>query len=289
MGLVDLQTGQVLRMQVFPTEKKSPIVFEELLHHHIEILKPAQPFGYELAGIGIGVSGFVFEDGTVDSTYGFLEFMEDYPLAAIIEKRHHAICRIDNDARLVALGEAVYGEGKGYNRVLMLTLGTGLGVGMVVGQKLDGTLPYAHMAGHMTITGHNVTCYCGKTGCLESLVSATGISKLAAMIHEHDPFCSLPLDCEEIFFAADRGDRAATGLVEEVVRYLRSGIGNYVNVFAPEIIVLGGGVANGLQRHLNKLYEPDLLSPFKAYKAKIAFSRLGEEAGVLGGALLFKP
>lgn len=288
MGLVDLETGQVIQMQVFPTEKKSADVFESTLHHHIDMLKEELPNGFELAGVGVGVSGFVFEDGTVDSTYGFLEFMEDYPLAAIIESRHGVRCRIDNDARLVALGEAVYGQGKGYSRMLMLTLGTGLGIGVVVGQKLDGPLPFAHMAGHMTVTDNNVKCYCGKTGCLESLVSATGISHLAAMHNLETSAEALPLDCEQIFQAADQGNPAAAGIVRQVTEYLRLGIGNYINVFAPEVIVLGGGVSNGLKNSLFELYRTDLLSPYKAYQVKIVLSGLGEEAGILGGALLFK-
>ncbi|MCF0069738.1 ROK family protein [Dyadobacter sp. CY261] len=289
MGLVNLHTGEVLRMLVFDTKKKSASAFETSLHDNINILAGELPAGLQLAGVGIGVSGFVFENGTVDSTYGFLEFMEDYPLAAIIEKKHQIFCRIDNDARLVALGEAVYGIGKDYERVLMLTLGTGVGVGGVVGQALDGRLPFAHMAGHMKVATSDVTCYCGKTGCLEALVSASGITALAARVYDQQNLSESPGDCEQIFNAALAGHKPAVDIINQVTAYLRSGIANYINIYAPDVIILGGGVAKGLKNRLASLHEPGLLGPYKGYHTKIVLSELEEQAGILGAALLFKP
>ena len=176
--------------------------------------------------------------------------MENYPLARILEKAHDLPCRIDNDARLVALGEALYGSSRGFDRVLVLTLGTGLGLGFVVNQRLEGSLPFAHMGGHMTVTQNEQRCYCGKTGCLESLVSATGIMKTAQrMFGSTDPSAA-PDSAEALFRQALAGDKLAGRVVEEFLVHLRTGLGNYINLFAPDRIVLGGGVAKGLGPYL---------------------------------------
>jgi glucokinase len=226
------------------------------------------------------------ENGIVDSTYGFLEFMEDYPLVEIMEGKFGLPCRADNDARIVALGEALYGEGRNAKRMLMLTLGTGLGLGFTVDGKLPESLPYAHMGGHMTITQNDVTCYCGKTGCLESLVSATGIVDAARRAGwKEQPGFSLT--SEGIFQAADQGDPVARAVVQEWLMYLKTGIDNYINIYAPDTIILGGGVANALQHYIPFLEDGHLLRPFKNYRAKIGISTLQEHAGILGSAALF--
>ncbi len=242
-----------------------------------------------MVGVGIGVPGFTFANGVVDSTYGFLEFMEDYHLADFIEQQHDLPCLLDNDARVVALGEAVYGRGKGYNRVLVLTLGTGLGLGFTINGKLDGSLPFAHMGGHMTITSKDTdtVCYCGKTGCLESLVSASGIQRMANQCGWAEKYPDLPLTPEVIFAQKQIGNPDASAIVQAYVKYLGIGIGNYVNLYAPDLIVLGGGVAKGLANELSSLHNATFLAPFKAYTTAIALSELEEQAGILGSAALF--
>jgi glucokinase len=152
IGLVDLDGFRVLEIFLTNTEKTNAEKFIQNLGVGIDTLREkSKLFHSEVLGIGIGVSGFVFEDGLVDSTYGFQQFMEDYPLADNIKKMTGLPSKVDNDARLVVLGEALAGKGVGFKRVLGLTLGTGLGVGFVNRGKLDEDLPFAHMAGHMAI------------------------------------------------------------------------------------------------------------------------------------------
>lgn len=142
------------------------------------------------------------------------------------------------------------------------------------------------MGGHMTVTKNDVTCYCGKTGCLESLVSATGIveaARRAGWIEQ--PGTSLT--AEVIFQAADQGDAVARVVVQEWLMYLKTGIDNYINIYAPDTIVLGGGVANALKHYIPFLEDGHLLRPFKNYRAKISISTLQEHAGILGSAALF--
>jgi glucokinase len=288
VGLVNLVTGQVLDTLIYPTETQNPARFEQTLSDAIHNIKQGlEPPQTELKGVGIGVSSFVFADGTVDSTYGFLAFMEDYPLARILEKNHALPCRLDNDARLVALGEALYGSGRGFDRVLVLTLGTGLGLGFVVNQRLEGKLPFGHMGGHMTVTQNDQRCYCGKTGCLESLVSATGLMNT---VRQHDGLRGtpdVPIAVEQLFRNALIGNETAGQVVGEFLAHLRTGLGNYINLFAPDRIVLGGGVAKGLGPYLSELLPTGQLGPYKTYQTTVVQSALEEQSGILGSAALF--
>lgn len=290
IGLVDLAVGRVLDRRIQPTEKRDAQRFEASLGEAIDGLKAnAAAQEADVVGIGIGVSSFVFADGTVDSTYGFQEFMEDYPLAQRITQAHGLPCRVDNDARLVALGEALYGAGRGFGRVLVLTLGTGLGVGLVVDQQLDGALPYGHMAGNITVATDDVGWYSGKTGCLEALVSATGLVQRAERRGWATKHPNVPLSAEAIFGASETGHADALDLVRELVGHLKTGLDNYVNLFAPDRIVLGGGVAKGLKPYLAHLETYTHLGPYKRYRFSLALSSLDEEAGILGSAALFRP
>jgi len=288
IGLVDLKMGIVLETFISPTEKKDSDKFLQIIRAGIDKLRlVAKRERSPVLGVGFGVTGFVFDDGMVDSTYGFLEFMEDYPLAGFIEKHCSLTCYADNDARVVALGEALYGKGKGYDRVLVLTLGTGLGLGFVANGRFETSLPYAHMGGHMSIGNSDFTCYCGKQGCLESLVSAPGIVDSAIRCGWKQKYPNLPLDVEAIFKAEQEGNPEAVLVVSEFLNNLKTGIGNYINLFAPDIIVIGGGVSKGMKPYLDRLTQVDILKPYKSYQVKIALSELDEHSGILGSAALF--
>jgi len=287
IGLVDLKAGEVIGLLVEPTEKESASLFESKIDAAIrELMARAKADNKKVEGIGFGVPSFVWADGTVDSTYGFLKFMEDYPLVKIIEEKFKIACRVDNDARTVALGEALFGQGKGYARMLMLTLGTGLGMGFTHQGKLPESLPYGHMGGHITITDNEVVCYCGKTGCLESLVSATGLlaaARRSGMDSDND----VSFSTERILEAVNQGQPVAQAVVKQYLAYLKTGIDNYINIYSPDIIVLGGGLAKGLRNYLPALAEETLLRAYKNYRVKIVISELEEQAGILGSAALF--
>lgn len=288
IGLVDLESGEVLETLISPTEKRKSDKFLQIIRSGIDQLKfLAKSQQSTVLGIGFGVTGFVFDNGMVDSTYGFLDFMEDYPLAQFIETHCSLPCRGDNDARVIALGEALYGKGKGYNRVLVLTLGTGLGLGFVANGKFETRLPYAHMGGHMSISQSDFTCYCGKTGCLESLVSAPGIVNSAIRRGWEQKYPKLSLNIETIFKAEQEGNPDAILVVSEFLNNLKRGIGNYINLFAPDIIIIGGGISKGMEPYMDNISAIDFLPPFKSYNVKIVLSELDERSGILGSAALF--
>ena len=284
-GLVNIETGKTMLSMIHPTEKKDELIFLQQMDKVIDLFEEfAAENGNTIMGIGIGVPGFTGCNGVVATTYGFLEFMENYPLKTLIEKRLLLPCFIDNDARVVALGEAHYGLGKDYKRILTLTLGTGVGFGFIVNGHVTEPLPLAHMGGHIKINNEGQRCYCGKTGCLEALVSSTGIISMAKNKKTFDADVSV----ETIFAMAAEGNNDAIEIVEKVCNYLHDGIHNYVNLFAPDIIVLGGGIAKGLSPYLKKIIGKSYLSPYPGYSVKLAISTLQESAGVLGSAALFK-
>jgi glucokinase len=284
-GLIDIATGKVFHRKVQRTEKKDSNVFlkqiSKVINHFEELAVKAECI---LAGIGIGVPGFIGENGVVETTYGFLEFMECYPLKGLIEKEFSLPCLIDNDARVVSLGEALYGKGKGFKRVLTLTLGTGVGFGLVVNGAFTEPLPLAHMGGHMSIIMDGDRCYCGKRGCLEALVSSTGIINAArkANILGND------VSVEAVFKAANNGNTDALLIIQQVADFLHTAIHNYINLFAPDIIVLGGGIAKGLEPYVENISANSYLSPFPNYTFQLAISELHELAGMLGSAALFQ-
>jgi glucokinase len=288
IGLVDLKIGKVLDLKIVPTETVDDRLFLNHIVKTVANLKLiAAETKAEIAGIGFGIPGFVFENGVVDSTYGFLEFMEDYPLKEIIQNTIGLPCLLDNDARCIALGEALYGAGKNSKRILVLTLGTGLGFGFVTNDKFETTLPYAHMGGHISIGHTTFKCYCGKQGCLESLVSATGIIASAKRLGWETKFPDLPLKVETIFEAEQQGNTIAVQIVSDFIAQLKTGIHNYINLFAPDIIVIGGGVSKGMKPYLERLSGDDFLKPYKNYHVNIVLSELDEHSGILGAAALF--
>ena len=144
------------------------------------------------------------------------------------------------------------------------------------------------MGGHVTITSGDVACYCGKTGCLESLVSATGLVQAAERAGWRQRYPELPLRAEVIFQQSEAGNPDAVALVDRYLAYLKTGLDTYINLFAPDLILLGGGVAKGLNPYLPRLRSQGLLGPYKKYGVRIETSTLNEQAGMLGSAYLFK-
>ena len=195
-------------------------------------------------------------------------------------------CRIDNDARVVALGEQRYGAARGKRRAIALTLGTGVGFGMVVDGRFTSANPVEHMAGHVTVRDSGERCYCGRFGCLETLASATG---LVRAMEKKDLFGrgKKPWSPEAIFAAQDAGDALAGEVVDQFLSDLAAGLDNYLFLYAPDVIVLGGGLTNGLTPHLGTLRDQISAAPFKSYRVEIVLSELKERSGILGSAALF--
>lgn len=244
----------------------------------------------EVKGVGMGVPGPVREDGTVDGcvNLGWGVFNAAEALGAKLGLP----VKVGNDANVAALGEYWQGGGKGYKNVIMVTLGTGVGGGVIInGKVIDGTNGAGGEIGHMTIDPEEtVTCNCGKKGCLEQYSSATGIVRLANKVLAESDEPSVLRDIEtvtakDVFDAAKAGDSLASKQVDELGKKLGLALANVACVVDPEVFVIGGGVSKAGQIIIDAVKKYYKLYAFRACaNAEFALAKLGNDAGIYGGA-----
>jgi glucokinase len=207
--------------------------------------------------------------------------------------------KIDNDANVAALAEARIGAGKGRDNVIMLTLGTGVGGGIVLGRRLyHGSTGYGGELGHMVIDENGPPCqgHCPNHGCLESLASAAGVRLAAAQIAADRPDGTLAkamdgggkVEVRVVIDGALAGDRDCIDALAIVGRHLGVGIASYVNIFNPDVVVVGGGIMAAGELVLGVAREEAgrraLRPPWR--EVEIVAAELGNDAGVLGAAAL---
>lgn len=251
----------------------------------------------QLAAVGMGTPGVIDgENGIVVrwTNYGW----EDKPFAADLEKGLGVPVRVTNDANAAALGEAKFGAGKKYKSSILLTLGTGIGSGIVLDGKLfEGTCGGGAEAGHMVIESGGVPCPCGRRGCFEQYASATALirdTKRAMFENKNSALWRIAgtpenVDGRTAFLAAREGDAAARKVVDTFVQYLADGIANLVALFRPEAILLGGGISGEgeallapLRRRVGeRLYVDAARIPLALVRAA-----LGNDAGIWGAYAL---
>ncbi len=283
MGLVDLEKGMVVRKAVYSTEKEEAGFLEAALYHKNECVKGVKP--EELLGIGAAASGYVHRGGRIDDgNSGFIPFFPSYPLEEKLGECLGMTCKVENDAAAGCLGEALYGAGKNYKRVLMLTLGTGVGVGFIRNGHIDDESSLIHLSGHIKVSGNpeegGMRCYCGISGCLESVCSGTALEWKAAQAYGR------PVSCKELFVQAEHNEEKAGKLAADYLNMLAAGLNQYIYIFAPDVIILGGGVAHALGGYTAVLQEQVTAKVHSRYKVLVTLSELKEEAGILGGASL---
>lgn len=284
IGLVDMEKGSVIKKIIYPTEKKEDEFLAAALYHRN---KCAESIGLKnILGIGVAASGYVHgENGEIDSgNSGFIPFFPGYPLGERLGRYLGIPCKVENDAAAGCLGEALYGAGAGYKRVFMLTLGTGVGVGFIKNGHIERESALIHMAGHVKVDEGRVRgvekCYCGIKGCLESLCSGTALCRRAELRYKEN------ISCEQIFRRAEEKDMTAQELIDDYMDMLATGLNQYIYIFAPDIIVLGGGVAHALGKYSEDLKNKVTARVHSRYHVDIVLSKLQEEAGILGGACL---
>lgn len=253
----------------------------------------------QLAGIGMGAPGFIeFETGFVYEAVNI--GWKDFALKDELEKATALDVMIENDANIAALGEMWLGAGQGAQDILCLTLGTGVGGGVITrGDIVHGVNGMAGELGHITIIPEGgYQCNCGRTGCLETVTSATGIRRTAVDLMDAYPKSVLnkiyqekgDFEAKDVFDAAAMQDELALKVVEKVTFYLGWTIANLSNTLNPEKIIIGGGVSKAGETLMRPLHEQ-----FKAYALKRVYegaemitAQLGNDAGVIGGAWIVK-
>ena len=253
-------------------------------------------FPESILGVGIGSPGPLNTKEGVIHFAPNLPHWTDVPLVQILEDELNLPIFLENDANAAALGEWWLGAGKNVDNLVLLTLGTGIGGGIIIeGEVLHGAWDTAAEIGHMIIHEGGLTCGCGKQGCLEAYASATGVVKRTLAAIEKGEKTLLAdlvenrledITCELVFKTAEKGDSLAKWIVEETARYLGIGIASIVNIINPEMVILSGGMTaagDTLFKPVRKYAQENALTA--AIKGvEIVPADLGGNAGAIGAA-----
>lgn len=266
------------------------------INHQLETLKKKKDI---LLGIGIGAPGAVdIKKGIIYEAVN-LGWENNMPVVQILEEMTGLPVEIDNDANCAALGEMWKGAGQGAKDLVCITLGTGVGGGIIInGQIVHGVKGAAGEIGHITIIPENgAPCNCGRSGCLETVASATGVARLAnKAVHTYTKHSLLKeiyvknghVSSKDVFDCAKVNDELAKEIVNEVAFYLGLTLANIGNALNPDKIVIGGGVSKAgdlLLVPLESYFKKFTFTPV-AQSTSIHLATLGNNAGVFGAAWL---
>ncbi len=279
MGIVE--AGRVVEEAAFDTPASAG--YEAVIDKIAEGVKTLLACCPEADGIGMGVPGLI------DSGKGLVCYSNNFgwrnmPFVKDMQERISLPVRIANDAQCAALGEALYGAGRGYGRMAMFTIGTGVGGGFVRDGKLESERygSMAYIFGHEVVEGNGRLCSCGRQGCLEAYASAEAVKRRSAGLYE------APQSAKEIFEKMREGDAGAAHIVEEFLTYLAMGAVNISNILRPEVIVIGGGVSASADLILPRLKE-ELEKGVYGYEyapVTVVQAALQNQAGIVGAAYL---
>ncbi len=249
----------------------------------------------KLDGIGIGAPNGNWLTGCIEANTANLRIKEQIPLGEALSQAFQTNVRLDNDANAAALGEMVYGGAKGMRHFIMLTLGTGVGSGIVIdGVLLHGAAGAAGELGHVIVNPDGRSCSCGRKGCIEMYASARGICQnYVEALEENGTKLSeeerAKITCQFVGESANQGDRAAVKAYDVTARWLGLALANAAAFSEPEAIFLMGGPTRAgevLMEPLRKYFEENLLFLYKG-KIKLQFSQLsGSDTAILGAAAL---
>jgi glucokinase len=285
-GISD-KAGNVLASQSrsCPSKGGPSAVLLELSTAAGELLQFARNHEMEITSIGIGSPGGIdIENGVVLGTSPNIENWPGTNIKQDIEKTHKLPCFVDNDANMFILAEHLYGAGKGYNHIVGLTLGTGIGTGLILdGQLYRGSRGVGAELGHCPIVVQGRSCKCGLKGCLEAYASTDA---LIGFYKKRNPKASDDISPKWIFDMAKKGDDVAESAINAWAGCLATGIGIAVNLLNPELVVLGGGISSAggyLHRKVAVAVKKTAL-PLTSQNLQLKLAELGNKAGWLGAA-----
>lgn len=252
----------------------------------------------DIAWVGIG------SPGSCNMETGEVEFSNNLnfhhcPISALMEERLHKKIYIENDANAAAYGEFYAGAAKGTKNAVAITLGTGVGGGIIIDGKIySGSNCAGAELGHMVIVKDGRYCNCGRHGCWESYASATALiyqTKIAMVEHPESVMWSLVegdislVNGRTAFDAMRQSDPAGKAVVDAYIEYVASGLANVINIFQPEVLCIGGGICKEgetLLAPIRAYVEKERYSKYAQKQTKICAAELGNSAGIIGAALL---
>jgi glucokinase len=289
-GLVSPE-GELLSEVRYPTAN----VREQLLSTIAEVIMEVKR-GYEVGGVCLAVPGFILARENKVLSAANLEAIEGIPLKDEIGDRTGLPVTVENDANAAAWGEFRFGVGKEVDDLVFVTLGTGVGGGIIShGVLLRGARGMGGELGHITVQPAGPRCGCGNRGCLEALASGTAIERRAREVADERPHSALrrlateraPLG-GDVLDLARKGDEAAIEVLRETGTWLGIGLATYINIFDPEVIAIGGGVSQAgdlVSEPARRELQLRSHSPSRDL-VEIRAATLGSEAGMVGAAAL---
>ena len=295
LGLVDSE-GHLLRRVNFSTNPLLSFAdYQILLTSALEEVTNDIP-REDLLGVGMGVPGANGKTGSIPEAAN-IPFLTEIPLQSALKELWNLPVFVAKDANAAALGEMLFGSAKGMDHFILLTLGTGLGSGVVInGKVVSGSNGLAAEYGHSVLVKNGRSCNCGQRGCFETYVSATGLKRTAisllANANQHSILRDLSpnqLDAQKIAEASENGDEIAEMAIKKTAQWLGLKMVDLVVLTDPEAIILAGGlskIGDYFLQTVRESLDKKLLPMFKG-KVKVVYSGLGsDDAAILGAASL---
>lgn len=282
------------------TERPTEEILKDIVGASLDAVKDAGLTLEEIEWVGIG------SPGTINPESGIVEYannlhFENLPLRDYLSEQLHKPCYMGNDANVAAYGEYLAGSGKGTKTFVAVTLGTGVGGGVIIDNKIFCGCNYAGAElGHTVIVSGGEPCSCGRKGCWEAYASATALARQTERAMKEHPESVMWQICENdlsringrtAFDAMRAGDPVGKEVVDQYIRYIGEGLVNMVNIFQPEVLCIGGGICNEgetLMKPLREIIAADRYSKYSAKQTELCRAELGNDAGIIGAAMLGK-
>jgi len=295
IAITDL-LGRIEKKIEYPTnchQDKDKII-EKLIANIHHVVKNSKIKWKKIAGIGVAAPGLIDKKGTILIAPNF--GWKDTPLGDILKKEFHIPVFVDNNVNAMALAEFEFGKGQGVKNFVFINVGMGIGAGIVInGELFYGKSNCTGEIGHTTVDYNGPKCSCGNNGCLEVMASGPAIVKRAiksikegekSLISELVNYDLNRISAEIVATAANQGDKLGRSIMEETGEYLGTGVANIINLFNPELVIIGGGVARAgdlIFEPLKKAVQKRAFS-VSAEVAKIIPVSLGKDCTVIGAA-----
>ncbi|NSW91219.1 MAG: ROK family protein [Firmicutes bacterium] len=299
-GLVD-ENGVIIRKDSIPTlrEREYPDILKDMAMLSLKLINEAGIDIKEVKSIGIGAPG------TPDNKNGILLYannlkFKNVPMRAEMQKYVNLPILIENDANCAALAESVAGAASDVKHSITITLGTGIGGGIVIdGKVYAGFNGAAAEVGHMTIVVDGELCTCGRKGCWEAYGSAMALIEQTKKAANENPDSLInklvegdlsKISAKTPFDAAKQGDKTAKKVVDRYLKYVAEGLTNLINIFTPEVLVIGGGVSKEGEYLLKPLREHICRDVYAkdVPQTQLRVAKMGNDAGIVGAAMLGK-
>ena len=297
-GVVDENYNSVAKASTktnWPRPEKE--IADDMARMAVEAVKNAKLTMDQIEWIGVGTPGIA------NSSTGIIEYsnnlgFKDTPMVKYIQETIDKPVFIENDANAAAYGEFVAGAAKGAKNAVCITLGTGVGGGIIIDGKIYAGSNFAGAEiGHTVIEVDGAQCSCGRKGCFEAYSSATGLIRMTKEAIAEHPDCIMAQSEKEkgkvtartSFDCMRAGDKYAKAVVDKYIKYLAAGITNTINIFQPDVLCIGGGVCNEgdpLLLPMKELVAKEVYTRNSPKNTEIVIAKLGNDAGIIGAAFL---